>query len=76
MTEPTSTPICPKCAHEMELGFVLDKGYGGDYVLPPEWAEGAPVKSIWTGVKMKDKQRLPIATYRCRSCGYLESYAR
>jgi Domain of unknown function (DUF6487) len=69
-------PTCPKCAKSMEPGFVIDKTYGEDYSSPPEWAEGAPEPSFWTGVKLKDKQRHPVSTFRCPSCGYLESYAR
>jgi hypothetical protein len=41
-----------------------------------QWAKGAPVKSFWTGTKVPDQGRLPIGTYRCSSCGYLEAYAR
>ena len=37
---------------------------------------GAPEPSIWTGTKLKGKERRPIVTYRCQRCGFLESYAR
>ena len=37
--------------------------------------EGEPVKSIWTGFKVKNADLKDISTYRCRRCGYLESYA-
>ena len=30
---------------------------------------------MWTGLKTRDKDKLDITTYRCRRCGYLESYA-
>jgi hypothetical protein len=58
----------------MEPGFVLDRTHGG--VAQSTWVEGAPVRSIWTGLKLKGHQRLQVMTYRCPKCGYLESYAR
>jgi len=57
----------------MEEGFILDDTYGGH--VPTEWAEGKPRRSIWTGVKIAKEARHPMTTYRCRGCGYLESYA-
>lgn len=70
MAEPSS---CPKCAGTMERGFVVDQGHGTWTV--GDWVAGEPVKSIWTGLKLRGKARLKIATFRCRRCGYLESYA-
>lgn len=64
---------CPKCAGAMERGFVVDQGYGTFAV--GEWVAGEPVKSIWTGLKLRGTTRLKVATWRCRRCGYLESYA-
>jgi hypothetical protein len=58
----------------MELGFVVDRTYGG--YAAPEWAEGEAQRSFWTGVKLGGKERHPIQTFRCSRCGYLESYAR
>jgi len=58
----------------MEQGFVLDNSYGARIVS--QWAPGAPLKSFWTGTKLADQDLVPIGTYRCTSCGYLESYAR
>jgi hypothetical protein len=57
----------------MERGFVVDQGYG-TYAVG-DWVEGEPEKSVWTGLKLRGKTRLRIATWRCRRCGYLESYA-
>jgi dienelactone hydrolase len=37
--------------------------------------EGRPEASIWTGLKIKGKRRIPVRTFRCEACGYLESYA-
>ena len=65
--------VCVKCGGEMEEGFVLDNTYGAR--LQSEWIEGAPERSRWTGIKLKGKEQLPIVTFRCTRCGYLESYA-
>ncbi len=52
---------------------MLDKG---DYSsTQQEWAEGPPEKSFWTGFKLKGKEKLRVATYRCPKCGLLQSYA-
>ena len=57
----------------MELGYVIDEGHGTRTVA--NWVAGEPERSIWTGLKLKGKDKLGITTYRCRRCGYLESYA-
>jgi hypothetical protein len=57
----------------MEAGFVPDANYGG--YTRGQWAEGEPRKSFWTGLKVDQYNLIPITTYRCPNCGYLESYA-
>jgi hypothetical protein len=64
---------CPRCGGGMEAGYMIDVGYGTKAV--PKWVEGAPQKSFWTGLKLTGKDQLDVTTYRCRRCGYLESYA-
>lgn len=64
---------CPKCDGAMELGFVMDFTHGGRLVS--HWAAGSPQKSFWTGTKLPDEKLLPVGTFRCESCGFLESYA-
>jgi uncharacterized protein DUF6487 len=65
---------CPRCGASMESGYVVDVGYGKTAV--PKWVGGEPVSSIWySGLKLRGKDQLPVTTYRCRQCGYLESYA-
>ena len=58
----------------MEAGFVLDH-QAHAYGTQSAWIEGAPERAFWTGVKLKGRQRLPVTTYRCPKCGFLESYA-
>jgi hypothetical protein len=59
----------------MEQGFVMDRGH---YSTPNEqqWIEGDPVKSFWHGLQTKGREKLPVRTFRCERCGYLESYAQ
>jgi predicted nucleic-acid-binding Zn-ribbon protein len=67
--------ICPKCQGEMEQGFVLDNGYG--VRLVSHWSSGQPKKSFWVdSTKLSKDRQIPIGTFRCKACGYLESFAR
>jgi len=58
----------------MEEGFILDRGHHSSKSVS-QWVEGEPERSIWTGIKTKDRNMYQVATYRCGGCGYLESYA-
>lgn len=71
MSAPTE---CLRCRGAMSVGLVVDRG---DYNigLLQNWVEGAPEKSIWTGLKTKGRDSYKVVTYRCDRCGYLESYA-
>ena len=64
---------CPKCSGSMAEGFVANVTHGGAGVS--SWIEGAPQKSKWTGLRLSGKARSEIASWRCRSCGFLEQYA-
>ena len=64
---------CPKCNGKMEQGFIVDLAQG---VYVSQWAPGAPKKSFWTKTKLPVKQMIPIGSFRCMDCGFLESYAR
>ena len=57
----------------MADGFVVDHTHGGASVSA--WIEGAPKKSFWTGLKLGGTKPIDIVTWRCRRCGFLESYA-
>jgi hypothetical protein len=58
----------------MVQGFVLDNTYGARIVS--QWAEGSPKKSFWAGTKLPEEKLIPIGTFRCKTCGFLESYAQ
>jgi hypothetical protein len=67
-------PACLRCETEMETGVIVDHTHGGQ--LQAEWAEGEPETNFWYGgLVLKGRTKHAIQTYRCPSCGYLESYA-
>jgi hypothetical protein len=66
---------CPKCGGRMTQGFVVDFHQGGSRRVS-SWVEGAPQKSFWHGTTAPDMKGLPIGTFRCEGCGFLESFAR
>jgi predicted nucleic-acid-binding Zn-ribbon protein len=71
---PAAQQVCPKCKSKMSEGFIVDQGYGHRFVS--QWVEGPPEKGLLLGVKVKNKRIIDTTTYRCTSCGYLESYAK
>jgi hypothetical protein len=64
---------CLRCSGSMDAGYVVDEGYGTRTVS--KWIEGEPQPSMWTGLKLRGKVKRDVVTYRCKRCGYLESYA-
>ena len=72
---------CPKCQGEMQQGYTLDLAHS--VVFVGHWVQGPPKRSAWGRFVGNDflkfsnlKSAIPIGTYRCQSCGYLEAYAR
>jgi hypothetical protein len=66
---------CSECSGEMEVGFILDFTEGA--MLQQKWARGLPVKGwLGLGLKVKAEDCLIVETHRCKSCGYLKSYAK
>jgi hypothetical protein len=68
-----NTPICPKCHGVMQQGFVPE--YRRNGIAIAVWVEGLAEEPSFWGSIISDKQQIPIITYRCMRCGYLESYA-
>ncbi len=66
---------CPKCQGSMSEGYILDITQSGGRATS-KWIEGAPEKSIWTGLKISNRANIDIQTWRCGRCGFLENYAR
>ena len=69
------SPTCPKCQEKMIQGFVVDFADMGQNANVSTWVEGPPQSSLLFGTKTPTAKRIPIGTYRCSACGYLESYA-
>ena len=69
------TMRCPKCNREMVQGFIVDFHAGG-HRLVSSWVEGGPEKSFWHSTSVPAEKCLPVGTFRCSACGFLESYAR
>ncbi len=67
---------CPKCNGEMVQGFIFDRADGGNRRVI-NWVEGAPEKSgFWAVTKVPGEKCIPVGTFRCSVCGFLESYAQ
>ena len=67
---------CPKCNGVMVQGFISDyKDWASCRVS--NWVEGAPGKPTWFGtcVPAPAEKCIPVGTFRCSVCGFLESYA-
>jgi len=71
----TKSIRCPKCNGEMVQGFIFDRADGGQRRIS-SWVEGAPEKAFWTVTKVSMEKSVPVGTFRCSVCGFLESYSR
>jgi hypothetical protein len=70
----TNEPMkCPKCTGAMVQGFIPDYSHGA--VLVAGWLQGHPQKSFWRTTKAPISEVIPIGTFRCEKCGFLEFYA-
>jgi hypothetical protein len=66
---------CIRCDGELEKGFLVDKGES-DFTHQAIWASGEPNTAFFRlSVVKSGNSKLPITTYRCKSCGRLESFA-
>jgi hypothetical protein len=66
---------CIRCDGELEKGFLIDKG-DSDFARQASWASGEPNTAFFRlSVVRSGNRTLPITSYRCRSCGRLESFA-
>ena len=64
---------CQKCQGEMFQGFVVEGMREG--VLWSIWVIGQPTSDFLVRLKLSNP-KTPIRTFRCQTCGYLESHAR
>ena len=67
---------CPKCNGVMVQGWIIDMK-GREFNCVSNWVEGAPGKPSWFGsiVPAPAEKCIPVGTFRCSACGFLESYA-
>jgi len=63
---------CSRCSGEMQEGLVVDLNYAG--ILQSMWVEDRASKSVGPGAP-DGKRKVKTITYRCSSCGHLDSYA-
>ncbi|HRO04270.1 MAG TPA: PF20097 family protein [Terricaulis sp.] len=73
--EAMSNLTCPKCQGGMQKGWVLDSAHGGSRAIST-WVEGEPKPSIWLGLKLGGATPIPLESWRCKRCGFLENYAK
>jgi Domain of unknown function (DUF6487) len=72
----TAEPMrCPKCDGEMVQGSIFQHHAGGKRLVST-WVAGAPEKSFWRVTEVPADKCVPVGTFRCSACGFLESYAR
>jgi len=71
---PSTAPECRDCRVAMDAGLMLDRTHGGSE--QPMWIKGTADKGIFGLIKVRDRERLPVVTFRCPKCGRLESFAR
>ena len=64
---------CAKCSTLMVGGYLLDHKHGA--VTQSQWVEGAPEISYWVGLKTDERPVLPLVSFRCPKCWYVELYA-
>jgi len=65
---------CPKCESGMEEGFVADQRTQAA-AMQQVWYAGEPTLWFWGALKLRGRDSRKVSTYRCRRCGFLESYA-
>jgi len=65
---------CPKCQSAMDQGFLTSRSL--DYNKPDDWVAGPPEHSLLFGTQVRGKTHYQVVSYRCQSCGLLESYAQ
>ena len=68
---------CADCDSDMVLGFAPNLTHSGFVQL--KWHKGEPEDSrflgLKTGVKIDQRELVPMTAYRCTNCGLLKFYA-
>lgn len=67
---------CPKCGGEMENGVLTNRNYPIPFkALNRQLVWGSKLIEKLIGPVTLEKETL-VKTYKCKTCGYLESYAK
>ena len=67
------TDRCSKCGGLLKEGFFADASHQAMRV--GHWAEGPPSYRFLFFLRMRGRKMLPVKSFRCTRCGFLESYA-
>jgi len=59
----------------MDPGYIPDRVRNKATGEVAGWVSGRPEKGFFGGIDLDGKDGIPIQTYRCLNCGFLESYA-
>ncbi len=74
-----ATQTCADCGGAMQRGYLGDRGHG-NVAGTAFWVEGEPETARFlgmpAGLKVTDRARYDVSTWRCERCGLLKSYAR
>lgn len=65
---------CSKCNTDMQQGVVVDLSYAG--ILRSMWVEDQAANTVVMGFADNHQRNVKTITYRCSSCGFLDSYAK
>ncbi len=77
MTRKFKRRECLRCGTDMNIGVLIERDQNSLY-RPVKWHEGAPEYNGFFGgyaMKTKNARILEVFTFRCPSCGMLESVA-
>ena len=56
----------------MTIGVLLNGVQSGQQL--PRWVEGIP-DTIFGNLKLRNRPTLPVTSFRCQACGYVEFFA-
>lgn len=66
--------ICSKCGGSLNEGFIIEHALGNT-AFSAKWHPGKPECNVFGGTQIEKDQLIPIRSYRCEQCGFLEFYA-
>lgn len=66
---------CPKCGGTMTEGFMMGHVLGTT-AFPEHWHPGVPQCNVFGGTQVEKEKLIPIRSFRCEQCGFLEQYTQ